>query len=104
PTRTARQFMRAARRPLDRSPQRPPPRSRAVGLARALFLALTVLVTVAPAFSGDRETEQRDADARQKLYVRRALGKDEALAPHLGDVWVEVRGTTVIFRGQLPSA
>jgi osmotically-inducible protein OsmY len=95
--------MCASRRPPDRPPRPPSPWSRAAWLARALFLALTALVTIPSAFSGDRQAEQRDADARQKLLVRRALGKDKALAPYLGDVWIEVRGTTAILSGELPS-
>lgn len=90
--------MRAARRVPDRPPQRPPP------VLRALLLVLALFVTIPPAFPGDREAEQRDADARQKLYVRRALTEDPRLAPHTSDVWVEVRGTTAILSGKVPSA
>jgi osmotically-inducible protein OsmY len=90
--------MRLARRKPDRPSQRPPP-----GL-RALLLALASLVLIPPAFSGDRESEQKDADARQKLYVRRVLNDDPTLAPYTSDVWVEVQGTTVILSGKVPSA
>lgn len=72
--------------------------------AAALLLALAALAAIPPAFAGDREAEQREADARQKLYVRRALGEDAGLAPYAGDIWVEVRGTTAVLSGKVPSA
>jgi osmotically-inducible protein OsmY len=96
--------MRAVRRTPDRPPQRPPPGRRAAVLARALLLALSTFAAVPSAFPADRETEQREADARQKLYVRRALNEDPGLAPHTSEVWVEVRGTTAVLSGKLPSA
>jgi osmotically-inducible protein OsmY len=95
--------MCAARRPPDRPPQRSPaPRARP--LARALLLAASVFVAVPAAVPADRQTEQRDADARQTLYVRRALSEDAGLAPHTAELWVEVRGTTAVLSGKLPSA
>jgi osmotically-inducible protein OsmY len=60
-------------------------------------------VSCSPAFSGDRDAEQRTADARQKVYIRRAFNEDAGLAPHAGEVWVEVRGTTAILSGKVPS-
>jgi osmotically-inducible protein OsmY len=72
--------------------------------AARLLLLLIVLAAVPPAFSGDRDAEQRDADARQKLYVRRTLNDDATLAPYSGDIWVEVRGTTAVLSGKVPSA
>jgi osmotically-inducible protein OsmY len=96
--------MRAARRSPDSPSPRPPPGSRAGLLARALFLALTALVAIPPAFSDDREAEQRDADSRQKLYIRRAFNDDATFKDHAGEVWVEVRGTTAVLSGKLPSA
>jgi osmotically-inducible protein OsmY len=71
-------------------------------LVRALLLA-AALVAIPPAFSADPETQQREADARQKLYVRRALNEDPGLAPHTAELWVEVRGTTAVLSGRLPS-
>ncbi|HKI37602.1 MAG TPA: BON domain-containing protein [Gemmataceae bacterium] len=97
--------MCAVRRPPDRPPHRPPPGPCAGALARASFLALVALLaTIPPAFARDPASEQREADARQKLYVRRAFDEDAGLAPHACDVWVEVRGTTVVLSGKLPSA
>jgi osmotically-inducible protein OsmY len=93
--------MCAVRRTLERPPLRPP---RAGLLARALLLAICGLVAIPSAFPGERGTEQRDADARQKLYVRRALNEDAGLAPHTADLWIEVRGTTAVLSGKLPSA
>jgi osmotically-inducible protein OsmY len=91
--------MCAARRVPERPPQRPSPGR----LVRALLLA-AALVAASPAFPADRETVQREADARQKLYIRRALNEDAGLAPHTAEVWVEVRGTTAVLSGRLPSA
>src|SRR5262245_54638071 len=85
----------------DRSSQRPPPR--AALLFRALLLFVAALTPIAPARSADRDTEQRDADARQKLFVRRALSEDRVLGPHVDDIWVEVRGLTVTLSGTVPS-
>jgi osmotically-inducible protein OsmY len=96
--------MRAARRPTDRPAQPLGPRGGGPSVVRALLLALTALAVITPAFPGDREAERRDADARQKLYVRRALSEDAGLTPYAGDIWVEVNGTTATLRGTLPSA
>ena len=85
----------------DRPSQRPPPR--AALLFRALLLFVAALTPIAPARSADRDTEQRDADARQKLFVRRALSEDRVLGPHVDDIWVEVRGLTVTLSGTVPS-
>ena len=73
-------------------------------LVRALLLTLAVLVPIAPALCGDREVEQRDADARQKLFVRRAFSEDRVMGPQVGDIWVEVHGTTVTLSGTVLSA
>jgi osmotically-inducible protein OsmY len=96
--------MGAARRSPELPPQRPPARAGASLLARAVCLALAALVVIPPAFSGDGEAERRDADARQKLYVRRMFNEDTALGPYAGDIWVELRGTTAVLSGKVPSA
>jgi osmotically-inducible protein OsmY len=93
--------MRAVRRISERPALR---LTRAGLLARALLLAVLGLVAIPSAFPGDREREQRDSDARQTLYVRRALNEDTALAPRTADLWVRVQGTTAILSGKLPSA
>ena len=41
-----------------------------------LLLALAALVALPVALLADPATEQKDADARQKLYVRRAFNDD----------------------------
>jgi osmotically-inducible protein OsmY len=69
-----------------------------------LLLALAALVALPVALLADPATEQKDADARQKLYVRRAFNDDTGLAPYASDVWVEVRGTVAVLSGQVPSA
>jgi osmotically-inducible protein OsmY len=84
--------MRAARRYSERPPQ------------RALPVALAALLAAVSALAADPQAEQREADARQKLYVRRALNDDAGLAPYAAEVWVDVRGTVVILGGQVPSA
>jgi osmotically-inducible protein OsmY len=96
--------MRAARHAPECPPQPSASVSRARRLIRALFLVVVASVIVPGAFPADRASDQRDADARQTLYVRRAVGEDAALAPHAGDVWIEVQGTTAILSGKLPSA
>ncbi len=73
-------------------------------LTCALLLTIAACVAVPFAVSADRETEQRDADARQKLFIRRALAEDERLAPYTAELWVEVRGTTAVLSGKMPSA
>jgi osmotically-inducible protein OsmY len=93
--------MRAVRRTPEHPPRQP---YRAGLLACALLLVVSGLVAIPSAFPSDRETEQRDADARQTLYVRRALNEDVGLAPHTADLWVQVQGTTAILSGRLPSA
>ncbi len=74
----------------------PPPHAWLMALAAVLFALSTV--------AADPVAEQRDADARQKLYVRRALNQDAGLAPYGEGLWVDVRGTAVILGGQVPSA
>jgi osmotically-inducible protein OsmY len=98
--------MRAARPTTDDLPHcpRPGPRAGSPFLARVLLVALAALATISPALSGDREIEQRDADARQKLYVRRTLTAEAGLAPYAGDIRVDVTGTTAILSGTVPSA
>jgi hypothetical protein len=94
--------MRIVRRLPEHPPQRPPPV--VVFLVRALSLLFAALVPIYPVPAGDPVAEQRDADARQKLFVRRALSEDHTLSPHAADIWVEVRGTTVMLSGKVPSA
>jgi osmotically-inducible protein OsmY len=89
--------MRAVRPRPDRPTDRPMPRARALLLALAALLALPAALPADPA-------EQRGADARQKLFVRRAFNDDAGLAPYSSDVWIEVRGTVVVLSGQVPSA
>jgi len=72
-------------------------------LVRALFVLVATLVSISPILSGDPEAERRTADARQKLFVRRALSEDSTLGPHAGDIWIDVRGTTTILSGHIPS-
>ncbi len=92
--------MSAPRRP----PDRPPERIGSGSCAAALLLGLVACVAIAPAFPADPAAEQRDANARQKLFIRRAFNDDPALAPNMGRLWVEVQGTTAVLSGQVPSA
>src|SRR5947209_19038666 len=89
---SARPPMRAARRPSEF----PSP--------RVVLLALLAVLAVVPALPADPASEQRDADARQKLYVRRALNEDAGLAAYAAELWVDVRGTVAVLGGQVPSA
>jgi hypothetical protein len=90
--------MRAARRPADRPPDSPAVVPRA---ARHLALAL-LLALASPTFPADPGAERRDADARQTLYIRRALGDDRDLQS-CDDISVSVRGTVARLWGKVPS-
>jgi len=92
--------MRAERRPSDRPPERP----RSASRVAALCLGVVAITAIAPAFPADPAAEQREFDGRQKLFIRRAFNDDPSLAPHMGDIWVRVKGTVAILSGQVPSA
>jgi osmotically-inducible protein OsmY len=73
-------------------------------MCRVLLLVLATLGTIPPVLARDPASEQRQADARQKLHVRRVFEEDAALAPYTCDIWVEVHGTLVLLSGKVPSA
>jgi osmotically-inducible protein OsmY len=70
----------------------------------ALLLALFAVLALGPVLPADSAAEQREADARQKLYVRRALNDDAGLKGYAAELWVDVRGTVAVLGGQVPSA
>jgi osmotically-inducible protein OsmY len=69
-----------------------------------ILLALAALAVLPVVLLAGSAAEQRDADARQKLYVRRAFDDDAGLAPYTSDIWVEMHGTVAVLSGQVPSA
>jgi hypothetical protein len=92
--------MRAARSSPTCSPPRP------VLRAAVCVLALVVFASLPAILPADPVEGQKDFDARQKLYLRRAFNDDHdsGLAKYASDVWVEVRGNVVVLSGQVPSA
>jgi osmotically-inducible protein OsmY len=71
--------------------------------APVLLLALALLAAV-PAFAADRDAEQKEAEARLTLQVRRALREEPALtAAEDTSVGVSVRGTVATLWGRVPS-
>jgi osmotically-inducible protein OsmY len=92
--------MRAARRPPHRPPSPPAPAPRALRLR--LGLLLLAALSVSPAFPADRDADQREADARQTLYIRRAFKDDPGLQV-CDEVSVSVRGTVARLWGKVRS-